>query len=92
MWFEAISRLKINPSISDIILVGRVDNVELLAVELGCGVGSLPTTCLGLPLGLLIGRWGFRILLKKDSERDWYIGRDCTSIRAGDHADSEYLV
>ena len=31
--------------------MGGVVNVELLAVELGCGVGSLPTTYLGLPLG-----------------------------------------
>ena len=30
--------------------MGRVDNVELLASELSCDVGSLPTTYLGLPL------------------------------------------
>ena len=51
MWFEAFSGLKINLSKSEIIPVGRVDNVELLASELGYGVGSLPTTYLGLPLG-----------------------------------------
>ena len=51
MWFEAYSGLKINLSKSEIILVGRVDNVEMLASELGCGVGSLPTTYLGLSLG-----------------------------------------
>ena len=34
-----------------IIPLGRVDNVEELAVELGCGVGSLPSSYLGLPLG-----------------------------------------
>ena len=50
MWFEAFSGLNINLSQSEIILVGRVDNVELLASELGCGIGSLPTTYLGLPL------------------------------------------
>ena len=50
MWFEAYSSLKINPSKSEIIPVGRVDNVEMLASEHGCGVGSLPTTYLGLPL------------------------------------------
>ena len=51
MWFEAISRLKINFYKSEIIYVGRVDNVEALATELGCKVGSFLTSYLGLPLG-----------------------------------------
>ena len=51
MWFEAYSGLKINLSKSEIILVGRVDNIEMLASELGCGVGSLPTTYMGLQVG-----------------------------------------
>ena len=50
MWFEAFSGLKINLNKSEIIPLGRVDNVEGLASELGCGVGSLPTMYLGLPL------------------------------------------
>ena len=53
MWFEAASGLRINMGKSFIILVGRVENVENLAREVGCkvGVGNLPTTYLGLPLG-----------------------------------------
>ena len=51
MWFGAISGLKINLNKSKIIPVGRVANVAELAAELGCGVGSLPTKYLGLPLG-----------------------------------------
>ena len=51
MWFEAFSGLKINLNKSVIIPLGRVDNMEVLASELGYGVGSLPTTYLGLPLG-----------------------------------------
>ena len=51
MWFEAFSGLKINLNKSEIIPLGRVDNVEELAAELSCGVGSLPTKYLGLPLG-----------------------------------------
>ena len=51
MWFEDFSGLKINLSKSEIIPMGKVDNVEMLATELGCGIGSLPTTYLGLPLG-----------------------------------------
>ena len=60
MRFEAFSGLRINLSKSEIILVGKASNVETLAAELGCGVGSLPTTYLGLPLGAphrLIGVW-----------------------------------
>ena len=30
--------------------MGKVDNIEMLASELGRGVGSLPTMYLGLPL------------------------------------------
>ena len=51
MWFEAFSGLKINLNKSVIIPLSRVNNVESLAAELGCGVGSLPTMYLGLPLG-----------------------------------------
>ena len=49
MWFEAFSGLRINNK-GEIIPVGKVSNVETLAAELGCGIGSLPTTYLGLPL------------------------------------------
>ena len=50
MWFEAISGLRINLRKSEIIPMGKVHNVELLGAELGCGLSSLPTTYLGLPL------------------------------------------
>ena len=51
MWFEALSGLRINLNKSEILPVGPVDNVSDLAVELGCGIGSLPSSYLGLPLG-----------------------------------------
>ena len=51
MWFEALSGLKINLSKSALLLVGSVENPKGLALEVGCNVGSLPTTYLGLPLG-----------------------------------------
>ena len=60
MWFEALSGLKINLNKSEVIPIGIVDNVEELASELGCKVGSLPTPYLGLPLGAkhkAIGVW-----------------------------------
>ena len=51
LWFEAFSGLRINLEKSVIMPVGPVENVDQLALELGCKVGALPTTYLGLPLG-----------------------------------------
>ena len=51
MWFEAMSGLKINLNKSEIIPIGPMAKVEELASELGCKVGSLPTSYMGLPLG-----------------------------------------
>ena len=52
VWFEALSGLRINLDKSSVISVGRVDNIDRLALELGCKVGSLLTDYLGLPLGV----------------------------------------
>ena len=41
MWFEAILGLKINLDKSEILPMGRVENVEDLALELGCKVEVL---------------------------------------------------
>ena len=53
MWFEAVSGLRINLEKSELIPVGRVENIDDLALDFGCKVGSLPSTYLGLPLGAL---------------------------------------
>ncbi|RVW54014.1 Transposon TX1 uncharacterized 149 kDa protein [Vitis vinifera] len=50
-WFEASSGLRINLAKSVLILVGEVEEIEEMTVELGCRVGSLPSVYLGLPLG-----------------------------------------
>ncbi|RVW38447.1 putative ribonuclease H protein [Vitis vinifera] len=50
MWFEAISKLKVNLSKTEVILVGEGIPMETLAAVLGCKIGSLPTSYLGLPL------------------------------------------
>ena len=42
MLFEAMSGMRINLNKSEIIPIGPVDNVAELALELGCGIGSLP--------------------------------------------------
>ena len=60
MWFEALSRLKVNMEKSELIPVGRVENVGELADEFGYKVGNLPSTYLGMPLGApfkSIGVW-----------------------------------
>ncbi|KAL6327211.1 hypothetical protein AAG906_015250 [Vitis piasezkii] len=51
MWFEACSGLKINLEKSKLIPMGRVHDIEDLALELSCKVGGLPSYYLGLPLG-----------------------------------------
>ena len=50
MWFEACSGLRIYLEKSELITEGRVHNIDDLALELGCKVGSLPSRYLGLPL------------------------------------------
>ena len=50
-WFEALFGLKINLDKSSLLLVGKVENKESLALELGFKIGSLPAEYLGLPLG-----------------------------------------
>ena len=50
-WFEAASGLRINLAKSELILVGEIDNIEEMAVELVCRIGSFPVKYLGLPLG-----------------------------------------
>ena len=42
--------MKINLEKSEMIPMGEVDNLEELACEIGCKVGKLPSSCLGLPL------------------------------------------
>ena len=51
-WFEAASSLRINLAKSEIFPVGEVEEVDVMVVELGCKVGSLPSSYLGLPLGV----------------------------------------
>ena len=36
---------------SEIIPVGEVQELDVMAMEIGCRVGSLPSSYLGLPLG-----------------------------------------
>ena len=51
MWFRVIFGLKFNLDKSVLIPNEQVSNIEDLAWVVGCKVGFLPTTYLGLPLG-----------------------------------------
>ncbi|RVW24487.1 putative ribonuclease H protein [Vitis vinifera] len=73
MWFEAISGLKVNLSKTEAIPVGEGIPMDTLASVLGCKIGSLPTSYLGLPLGALTNLPGCGMQLKKDS------GKGCLS-------------
>jgi hypothetical protein len=51
IWFEATSGLRINLGKSELVQVGDVPHLELLADILGCKTSTLPMNYLGLPLG-----------------------------------------
>ena len=48
LWFEAVSRLRINLEKSSILHVRNVEILDDLAHELGCKTGTLPSTYLGI--------------------------------------------
>ena len=52
VWFEAFLGLKMNLDKSYVLPVGNVENIVELALDLGCNIGRLSTTYLGLPLGM----------------------------------------
>jgi hypothetical protein len=49
--FELVSGLKVNLAKLTLVPVGEVSDIGALAEMLGCEVGSLPITYLGMPLG-----------------------------------------
>ena len=55
-----------------------------LACELGCKVGSLSSTYLGMPLGLFLILWQLGIVLRKYFIKDWLYGSANISLRAGE--------
>ncbi|RVW99041.1 Transposon TX1 uncharacterized 149 kDa protein [Vitis vinifera] len=70
---DNVGGLKINLEKSELIPVGRVNDIEGLALELGCKVGGLPSCYLGLPLGHLSIQWLLRLRLEK-IQRDFLWG------------------
>ena len=49
--FQAVTGLKVNVAKSELVPIGEVNNVHVLAKIFGCRVGALPMTYLGMPLG-----------------------------------------
>ena len=49
--FQAVTGLEVNVAKSEMVPIGEVNNVHALAEILGCRVGALPMTYLGMPLG-----------------------------------------
>ena len=49
--FQAMTGLKVNVAKSEIVPIGEVNNMQALAEFLGCRIGALPMTYLGMPLG-----------------------------------------
>ena len=49
--FQAVTGLKVNVHKSEMVPIEEVDDVHALAEILGCRVGTLPMSYLGMPLG-----------------------------------------
>ena len=49
--FQAVTGLKVNIAKNEMVPIGEVNNVQALVEILGCRVGALPMTYLGMPLG-----------------------------------------
>ena len=68
--FQAVTGLKVNVHKSEMVPIGEVDDGHALADILGCKVGKLPMSYLGMPLGFHIIPLQFRILFWKNLSRD----------------------
>ena len=83
IWFEAVSRLRINLEKSELIPVVRVENIDDLAMDFGYRVGSLLSTYLGLPLGASFKSVTIWMEWKSGFVEGWLCGRDNTYTKEG---------
>ena len=51
LYFQTVTGLKVNVQKSEMVPIGEVDDVYALVEILGCRVGILPMSYLGMPLG-----------------------------------------
>ena len=77
--FQAVTGLKVNVHKSEMVPVGEIVDVHALAEILGCRVGELPMSYLGMPLTPL----QFRILFWKNLSGNLLGGRSCICLRGG---------
>ena len=71
---SAVTSLKVNVRKSKMVPIGAVDNVHVLAGLLGCRVGNLTMSYLGMPLGVSLLLFG--ILYWRNLREDWQDGRN----------------
>ena len=82
--FQAIIGLKVNVQKSEMVPIGEIDDVHALAKILGCKVGTLPMSYLGMPLEARIILLQFGILSWKKLSESWPGGRSCICLRRVD--------
>ena len=75
--FHAMTSLKVNALKSVMVPIGKVPNVHVLAKILGCQIGSLPMTYLGMPLGASHKSPTVWNPILEKIERSWPVGRSC---------------
>ena len=92
MRFEACSGLRINLEKSELIPVGRVHNIEDLALKLGCKVGGLPSNYLGLLLGAPFKSVWCGMVLKRDSKKASNVEKTVYLKRRKNHFNSKHFV
>ncbi|RVW92361.1 LINE-1 retrotransposable element ORF2 protein [Vitis vinifera] len=84
MWFEACSGLKVNLEKSELIPVGRVTDIEDLALELGCKVGVCHPGIWVCLWGHLSNQRWYGIVLKRGLGKGWLCGGDSIFPRGED--------
>ncbi|KAL6350687.1 hypothetical protein AAG906_028144 [Vitis piasezkii] len=79
-----VEGLRINLEKSELIPVGRVHDIEDLALELGCRVGGLLLVIWDCLWGLPSNQRRFGMVLKSGFEKDLQCGRDSIFQKEGD--------
>lgn len=67
--FEVVSGLKVNFSKTIMEGVSEIVNLDMLAADMGCRMGQLPNTYLGLHLGALYKKEKVKVLVVERIQR-----------------------
>ena len=82
--FQEVTGLKVNALKSEMVPIGEVPNVHVLAEILGCRIGSLLMTYLGMPLGAFQNSLLFGILPWRELSVSWPVGRSYICLKVED--------